>query len=250
MSRRRVAAALLLGLAAACAHGPSAKERETAIIHHDLGAEALRNGRTQEALREYDEAIKIDDGLAEAHLGKGFVLEFGFGRLDEAEVEYRRAIELKPGLAEAHNNLGQLLARTGRLDQALVEFDAAVAIMQYREPWVARCNKGQALWRMGRKADGLAELRACLSFQPHYCQGWRELGRLQLADGQATDAVASQEEYVRSCDKAPDAHYQLALALLKAGQAERARQEFARCAELGAGASLGDECRRSSEQLQ
>jgi len=250
MARTRVAAALVLGLAAACAHSPSAKDRETAVIHHDLGAEALANGRTQEALREYDEAIKLDDGLAEAHLGRGFVLEFGFGRLDEAEVEYRRAVELKPGLAEAHNDLGQLLARTGRLDQALAEFDAAVAIMQYREPWVARCNKGQVLWRMGRKAEGLAELRSCLNFQPRYCQGWRELGRLQLADGEAKEAVASQEAYVRACEKAPDAHYQLALALLKAGDAERARQSFARCAELGASTTLGDECRRSGEQLK
>jgi len=250
MRRLRTAATLALALAAACAHGPSQKERETAVIHHDLAAEAVRAGRMQEALREYDEAIKIDDQLAEAHLGRGFVLEFGFGRLDEAEVEYRRAIELKPLLAEAHNNLGQLLARTGRLDQALAEFDAAVAIMQYREPWVARCNRGQVLWRMGRKADGLAEMRACLNFEPRYCQGWRELGRLQLSDGQVKDAVASEEQYVRACDKAPDAHLQLALAQLKAGQADRARASFARCAELGNGTAIGDECRRSGEQLK
>ncbi|HVP68912.1 MAG TPA: tetratricopeptide repeat protein [Anaeromyxobacteraceae bacterium] len=242
--------ALLLPVLVACATAPSAKDKNTAVIHHDLAAEALRAGRMQEALREYDEALKLDPDLAEAHLGRGVVLEFGFDKLDEAEVEYRRAIELKPGLADAHNDLGQLLARTGRLEQALAEFDAALAVMQYREPWVARCNKGLALWRLGRKSEGLAEMRTCLGLAPRYCQGWRELGRVQLADGMARDAIASQEQYVRNCDKAPDAYYQLALAQLKAGQAERARESFARCAELAPGTALGDECRSSGEKLR
>jgi Tfp pilus assembly protein PilF len=249
MERLRIAAVLTLAFAA-CAHGPTAKERETAVIHNDLGADAVRNGRMQEAMREYDEALKLNGQLAEAHLGRGFVLEFGFGRQGEAEVEYRRALELKPTLAEAHNDLGQLLALSGRFDEAIAEFDAAVALMQYREPWVARCNKGQALWRMGRKPEGLAEMHTCLNFQPHYCQGWRELGRMQLADGRVAEAIASQEEYVRSCGTLADAHYQLGLALLKGGEAERAREAFAKCADLGSGTSAGDECRRSGERLR
>jgi type IV pilus biogenesis/stability protein PilW len=249
VGRARAAAALLLALGA-CAHKPTARERETAVIHNDLAVEAMRAGRSQEALREYDEALKVDDGLAEAHLGRGLVLEFAFSRTDEAEAEYRRAIELKPTLPEAHNNLGQLLARTGRLDEALREFDAALAQMLYREPWVARCNKGQVLWRMGRKADGAAEMRACLKGQPLYCAGWREQGRLQLADGQVQEAVASFERYAATCDKVADAHQQLGLALLKAGKAERAREAFGRCAELAEGTDLGADCQRSRERLR
>jgi Tfp pilus assembly protein PilF len=242
-------AALLLA-GSACAHGSSARDKDSAIVHNDLGAEAVRSGRMQEALKSYDEALRYDPDLAEAHLGKGFVLEVGFSKLDEAEVEYRKAILLKPGLAEAHNNLGQLLARTGRLEEAVKEFDAASSIMLYREPWVARCTKGQALWRMGKKEEGVAELRTCLNFQPKYCQGWRELGRIQLADGQGPDAVASFEQYARTCDKAADAHQLLAQALLRTGQAGRARDSFQKCAELAVGTPLGDECRKSGEQLR
>jgi len=249
MGRARAAAAVLLALAA-CAHTPTTRERETAVIHNDLAVDAMRAGRAQEALREYDEALKANDGLAEAHLGRGLVLELAFSRTDEAEAEYRRALQLKPSFPEAHNNLGQLLARTGRPDEALKEFDAALAQMLYREPWVARCNKGQVLWRMGRKADGASEMRACLQGQPRYCAGWRELGRLQLADGQAQEAVASFEQYVATCDKTADAHQQLGLALLKAGKADRAREEFGRCAELAEGTELGADCRRSRERLQ
>ena len=246
---RRTAAALLAALAG-CAHTPTGKEREAAVIHNDLAVEAMRNGRPQEAMREFDEALRLNDGLAEAHLGRGVLLELSFSRTAEAEAEYRRALELKPGFPEAHNNLGQILARNGQLEGAIREFDAALADMLYREPWVARCNKGQALWRLGRKADGAAEMRACLEVQPRYCAGWRELGRLQLGDGQVQDAVASLEQYAAACDRAADAHYQLALALLKAGQAERARDAFGRCADLAGATELGSECRRGRERLQ
>jgi type IV pilus assembly protein PilF len=246
---RSIALALALALAA-CAHTPSARDRETAVIHNDLGTEALRANRMQQALQEYDEALKTDETLPDAHLGRGLVLEYGFGRTDEAEAEYRRAIQLKPSFPEAHNNLGQLLARTGRLDEALKEFDAALAIMLYGEPWVARCNKGQVLYRMGRRDEGLAEMRNCLAVQPKYCQGWRELGRTQLGEGNARDAVSSFEQYAKLCERTADAHYQLATALVRTGQVDRARESFARCEELSAGTPLADECRRSKEQLK
>ena len=249
--RTLLAPVLVLLLAgSACAHGSSARDKDSAIVHNDLGSEAVTNGRMQDAIKSYDEAIRYDPNLAEAHMGKGVALEIGFGRLDEAEAEYRKAILLKPALAEAHNNLGQLLAKTGRLEEAVKEFDVASSIMLYREPWVARCNKGQALWRMGKKEEGIAELRTCLNFQPKYCQGWRELGRVQLADGQGKDAVGSFEQYARTCEKSADAHQLLAQALLRTGQAGRARESFQRCAELAEGTPLGDNCRQSGEQLK
>jgi type IV pilus assembly protein PilF len=243
-------AATVLLLASACAHGASSRDKETAVVHADLGAEAVGAGRAQDAMKSYDEALKYDPDLAEAHLGRGVVLELAFGKLDEAEAEYRKAILLKPTLAEAHNNLGQLLARTGRLEEAVKEFDAAASIMLYREPWVARCNKGQALWRLGRKDEGLAEMKACLNFQPKYCQGWRELGRIQLQDGQGKDAVSSFEQYARNCDKSADAQQLLGGALLRTGQAAKARDAFQRCAELGDGTAIGADCQKSGEQLR
>src|SRR5689334_9656503 len=101
----RLAVVLLLALAA-CASGPSPKERERAEIHYNLGAEALRAGRVQDALKEFDESLAADEKNPDAHLGRGLVMEFGFGRLDDAEKHYRRAIELRPAFPEAHNDLG------------------------------------------------------------------------------------------------------------------------------------------------
>ena len=167
-----------------------------------------------------------------------------------AEIHHDMALEVRPAYSEAHNNLGQLLARTGRYDEAIKEFDEALLSTFYREPWVARCNKGQALYRMGRRDDGLAELRTCLSIAPRYCAGRRELGRLLLSEGKLKEALEELTTAARDCDKSVDAHLQLGQARMKAGDLPGARASFERCVELAKGAPSGDECRRSLELLQ
>jgi type IV pilus assembly protein PilF len=244
--RTALAAALVL----ACATGPSPKQRKTAEIHHDLGVEALRAGRAQEALREFDEALQNDERMPDAHLGRGLTLEFAFGRLDEAEKEYRRAIALRPGYSEAYNDLGQLLAKAGRYDEAVAAFDQALGNMLYKEPYVARCNKGRALFDAGRREDGIAELRACTAAAPPYCNGRRELGRALLDARRVKEALPELEAYARYCDKRADAHWQLGLAKMKDGDLDGARKAFQRCTELGEGTAEGEECRKSLALLE
>jgi Flp pilus assembly protein TadD len=244
----RSAAALLL--LAACATTPTAKQRQAAEIHHDLGVEALRAGRAQDALREFDEALKADPEMPEAHHGRGLVLEYAFGKLAEAEAEYRRAVAGKAAYSEAHNNLGLLLARTGRYEEAIREYDEALASTFYAEPFKARCNKGLALYRMGRRDDGLAELRTCVKLAPAYCGGHRDLGLVLLSEGRTREALEELAAYARACEKEPDAHYQLGLAHMKAGDLAAARERFERCQALAGQTPAGEECRKSLELLR
>jgi len=246
----RIPLLALAVLALACASAPSPRQREAAEIHTNLGLEALRAGRGQDAMREFDLALAQDDSIAETHLGRGLVLEFTYQRREEAEAAYRKAIALKPSLSEAHNNLGQLLAGKGRLEEAVRQFDEALSNMYYPEPYVARCNKGLALYKLGRKEDGLAELRTCLTLNPRFCLGHRELGRIRLEEGRVRDAVQSFESFTQQCDKVPDAWYQLGLARIRSGDPEKAREALGRCADLAGAAELGTECRRLRDQLQ
>lgn len=246
---RTVPALALAALALACAH-TSSKDRRTAEIHHDLGVEALRNGRAPDALREFDEAIAVDDRFAEAYRGRALVLDLAFGRTEEAEKAYRRALAIRPSFSEVHNDLGQLLARRGRTSEALTEFDAALDNMLYKEPYVARCNKGLTLHRMGRKDEGLAEIRAAVAVAPNFCKGRRELGRVLLDDGRMKEAIDELSAYARFCDRVPDAHLQLGLARMKAGDVAGAREAFGRCKDLGEKTAEGEECRRSLSLLE
>ncbi|MFL5263999.1 MAG: tetratricopeptide repeat protein [Anaeromyxobacteraceae bacterium] len=242
--------ALLVLAGAGCAHGPSRKQRESAEIHYNLGLEALRARRWPDALRELEEALKLDPEFAEAHLGRGIAYEFGYGKDPDAERDYRRAVELRPDYSEAHNDLGQLLARQGRHAEAIAEFDAALANVYYGEPYIARCNRGQALWALGKKDEGRGEIKRCLQAAPRYCAGWRGLGRLELTEGRTKPALEALGKYGELCPTVSDAWLQLGLAQMKAGDAEAAREAFRRCADLGGDDAVRDECARSAQSLQ
>ncbi len=244
------AAHVLAAAAAALACAHTTADRRSAEIHHDLGAEALRGGRYPDALREFDAALAQDDRFAEAWRGRALVLDLGFGRADEAEKDYRKAMELRPGFSEVHNDLGQLLARTGRYPEAIGEFDAALENMLYKEPYLARCNKAMVLYRMGRKDEGIAELRSTIQVAPTFCKGRRELGRILLDEGKPKEAVQELSAYARWCDRVPDAHLQLGLARMRAGDVAGARESFERCRDLGTGTPDGEECRRSLSLLE
>jgi Flp pilus assembly protein TadD len=65
--------------------------------------------------------------MAQAHNNLGEVLA-SQGKLEEAIDRFRQAIRLDPASAEPHNNLGASLGLQGRLDQAIAEFREALRI--------------------------------------------------------------------------------------------------------------------------
>ena len=50
------------------------------------------------------------------------------GRLDEAVAAYQRALEREPALSDARSNLATVFARQGRLDRAVEELNRVLAI--------------------------------------------------------------------------------------------------------------------------
>ncbi|NEQ71642.1 MAG: tetratricopeptide repeat protein [Okeania sp. SIO2C9] len=50
------------------------------------------------------------------------------GKLDDAVAAYREAIALNPGFSYGHHNLGEALVKVGRIDEAIAAFRQAVAI--------------------------------------------------------------------------------------------------------------------------
>ncbi|MHC4403214.1 MAG: tetratricopeptide repeat protein [Planctomycetota bacterium] len=117
-----------------------------------------RQGARDQAINAYREVVRNDDSRADAlhrlavlYDGKGdFETSWQFYRtalsqdpnnaellcdwgyrcylhrdFQQAEAFLRKAISLKDGFARAHNNLGLLLGRAGRCDEALYEFAKA-----------------------------------------------------------------------------------------------------------------------------
>jgi Tfp pilus assembly protein PilF len=122
----------------------------------NLGNVLRARRRLNDALRHYQQALRIDPGSALAHYNLGIALE-ARGQRDEAQGHYQQALQIDPTLAEAHINLGIGLARKGRLDEAISHFRQAVRLAP-REA-IGHCNLGIALQQQGNFAEAVASLK-------------------------------------------------------------------------------------------
>jgi tetratricopeptide (TPR) repeat protein len=52
----------------------------------------------------------------------------GQGKLQEAIIHYEQALRIKPDLAETHYNLGLALEYTGRVQEAIQHYERALCI--------------------------------------------------------------------------------------------------------------------------
>jgi len=146
------------------------------------------------------------------------------GRLGEAKDEYRKAIELHPIYAHAHNNLGVVLGREGSDGEAEGEYRTALRLdPEYAE---AHSNLGNLLARTGRPAEAVEHQRAAVEIQPDSPEVRTNLGtglqRLGLYDA----ALAEYDQALRLSPGLAEAHYNRGAVLLAAGRPTEAAESF------------------------
>lgn len=90
------------------------------------GVSAMRNGQSAAAEQAFRDAVRIAPNLAEAHLDLGLVLGRE-GKLDEAIGSVQRAIELNPSQNSAHMFLGIFLFQANRGEEARQALHAEIA---------------------------------------------------------------------------------------------------------------------------
>ncbi len=87
-----------------------------------------RNTQYASRVSIWQSAIEATPDNARAHVNFANALRNELGDLGRAEEHYRLALKLRPRHALAHTNLGSVLAITGRLDEAVYEFNQALEI--------------------------------------------------------------------------------------------------------------------------
>src|SRR5262245_4880366 len=80
-----------------------------------------KQGKFRESENSYRKALKADPGNPDIYCDRGYSLYIQ-RRWADAEMHLQQAIALKPDHSRAHNNLGLVMAHTGRMEPALVEF--------------------------------------------------------------------------------------------------------------------------------
>jgi protein O-mannosyl-transferase len=104
--------------------------------HCRLGIFFVKQGRPDEAIPHFNQAIEIKPDYAEAYYNRG--VAYGkLGRGTEAIADFRRSIEINQDYAEAYTNLGIVYSRLGRSAEAMDAYTQAVKI---KPDLVIACN--------------------------------------------------------------------------------------------------------------
>jgi Flp pilus assembly protein TadD len=111
-------------------------DRSQAKALLEKGKELYRDDQDNEAVAAFEQAVKLDPELAEAHFRLALSYE-AVGKSENAESEYKKSVEAykkhldaNPDDAEAHYNLGQSYANLANYSEAIREYRQATKLKE------------------------------------------------------------------------------------------------------------------------
>ena len=199
-----------------------------AHILYQLGAESLADHKAvfPKAREAAQQALRLDDNLAEGHRSLAAIkleLDWDFRG---AEYEMKKALDLKPGDGMARLLYPRILACTGKTDEA-------IAFLRQHIEQVQKINSKRIYWQQfalsfllfGRYKEGLEEMRNVLSSEPE--PGWGDIMSLATAyalnglHAEALDQIKKVKD-LPGVRESPNSVCELAFVLGLSGRREEA----------------------------
>jgi serine/threonine-protein kinase len=191
-------------------------------VNHEL-AYWLSKSRPGEAVGYFRAALAARPDSPGTYLNLGNALARK-GRLDEAIAEYREALRIKPDYPDAHINLGNALRDQGRHKEAEAECREALRLNPNRSG--AHSVLGSALADQGRLKEAEAEFREAIRLKKDYAYAHVSLGNALREQGRHKEAEAECREALRLNPNLSGAHSVLGSALADQGRLKEAEAEF------------------------
>lgn len=238
----------------------SSRYHLSSLISYNYGISLVRDGRLEQAMEQWQAALRIQPGFAEAHYALGLGLlavgnpiqavahfqkvihehpewpnvfeALGFAHYDShdyvlAEQAWRQALALKPDLPTIHANLGLLRLQEGNFQEAIHYSREAVALQPDLE--AAHYNLGVAFLAKGDEAASIKSLETVLLLNSRSTAARLLLGAVWSRMGNWARAASLWSEALRQDPFSPDEvwlHHNLGLAMAAMGYKDEAVGEF------------------------
>ncbi|MDZ7814749.1 MAG: tetratricopeptide repeat protein [Planctomycetota bacterium] len=194
-----------------------------AAAYNNRGAANVKLGRHKDALSDYDEAIKLDPKYALAYRNRGNA-KFELDRYEEAIKDYDEAIKLDPKYSSAYNNRGNAKLELGRHEEAIKDYDEAIKLDSKNA--YAYNNRGAAKAALGRHEEAIKDYEEAIKLDRKYAFAYNNRGNAKLELGRHEESIKDYDEAIKLDPKYADAYNNRGAANVKLGRHEEAIKDY------------------------
>ncbi len=167
--------------------------------YNDAGADALRAGKIDDAIRNFELSLRLEPAYIPARANLGYAY-FRKGQYDNALIHLKLAIENCPDYADSYNYLG-LVYWQGLGDPRKGEEQFKIAIDTYPAYDEAMYNLAELYLSQGRKAEALEWYKQAARVNPSFSKANVKAGLIYLQNGYEKDA---EQHFQLALDKNPN----------------------------------------------
>ena len=141
-------------------------------VLYGLGLVQVQAKRFPDAIETWKRYVKVTDGSAGAYSNLGLCYELSGGRAD-AEAAYKKGIAKDPKNEPCRVNYGLMLARAGRVPDAIVQMQAVLT------PAEVAYNLASVYEQQGRNELAKEQYRKALELEPDFKDAKARLAKLE-----------------------------------------------------------------------
>jgi protein O-GlcNAc transferase len=233
---RRIAASvpllLAFSVAGLCGQEPSAGTRQAGQDYRE-GVAAFSRNDLQTALKDFQQVVRATPDAEPGHLMLGFVLA-RLGRVNEAIPELEKALALNPNDTDARTNLALAYEQIHAPGKAIPHFaslEATARAQGHGLPSPILAAYVRSLAATGQWSEANAKMSAAIAENPQNAELHDEFGRVYEQQHDLPKAEEQFAEAIRLKVNFAAAHLHLGLAMRAAGDAN-ALSELEKAREL------------------
>ena len=244
-TRVLIVACLLTGLMLGCGGGskkqPEQKPDELSVSQQmQLAQSQMTAGRVGEALATLEEAVSREPDNARLWQFYGETTLNG-GLLQDSEKAFQNALRLDPYLTDAHLYLGAVYQEMDRLADAERQYLLALNNPAYPQPQKIYLGLGMLYQRQRRLEDAEKQLRTSVGIDPKFYRGHFELAGILEERGELAEAISEYEVAEPGFQNSAEYHYRLGFAYFRNGERYMARDRLNRAVDLAPGSVVAKE---------
>ncbi len=110
------------------------------IEHFNRGLRYSFSKNYDDAIKEFEEVLKLNPNSAEAYNNIGFAY-FDKGDIDNAIIQHKKALEINPRLANAYYGLALAYEKKDRVQDAITNWDKYIKLSPPGTVWVDKAKR-------------------------------------------------------------------------------------------------------------